>query len=73
MNVFDKDVIDEVWEGDLEIYVEIGKIFLDELIWWIFGLKILIEYELEYYVYFLKGVVLNIGVIEFSCFVVEFE
>ncbi|MEM6914899.1 MAG: ATP-binding protein, partial [Pseudomonadota bacterium] len=48
MNALDKDAIDEVWEGDLETYAEIGKIFLDELTWRIPGLKTSTEHELEH-------------------------
>lgn len=73
MNALDKDAIDEVWEGDLETFAEIGKIFLDELTWRIPGLRTSTEHELEHHAHSLKGAASNIGATELSRLAAELE
>lgn len=73
MNALDKDAIDEVWEGDLETFAEIGKIFLDELTWRIPGLKTSTAHELEHHAHSLKGAASNIGATELSRLAAELE
>ena len=73
MSALDKDAIDEVWEGDLETYAEIGKIFLDELTWRIPGLKTSSAHELEHHAHSLKGAASNIGATELSRLAAELE
>ena len=73
MSALDKDAIDEVWEGDLETYAEIGRIFLDELTWRIPGLKTSEQTELEHHAHSLKGAASNIGATELSRLAAELE
>ena len=73
MTALDKEAIDEVWEGDLETYAEIGRIFLDELEWRIPGLKTSQDSELEHHAHSLKGAASNIGATELSRLAAELE
>lgn len=73
MTALDKDAIQEVWEGDLETYAEIGRIFLDELEWRIPGLKGSSDTELEHHAHSLKGAASNIGATELSRLAAELE
>lgn len=73
VSALDKDAIDEVWEGDLETYAEIGQIFLDELTWRIPGLKTTTKHELEHHAHSLKGAAANIGATELSRLAAELE
>lgn len=69
----DTDAIREVWEGDLETYTEIGRIFLDELAWRIPGLSNANVVELEHHAHSLKGAASNIGATELSRLAAELE
>lgn len=73
MTALDKEAIDEVWEGDLETYAEIGRIFLDELEWRIPGLRTSKDGELEHHAHSLKGAASNIGATELSRLAAELE
>ncbi len=73
MTALDKDAIQEVWEGDLETYAEIGQIFLDELEWRIPGLRTSAHNELEHHAHSLKGAASNIGATELSRLAAELE
>lgn len=73
MTALDKDAIQEVWEGDLETFAEIGQIFLDELEWRIPGLKTSSQNELEHHAHSLKGAASNIGATELSRLAAELE
>ena len=73
MNALDTDAIEEVWDGDLETYAEIGRIFLDELGWRIPGLKQSDPNELEHHAHSLKGAAANIGATELSRLAAELE
>lgn len=69
----DTDAIREVWEGDMETYTEIGRIFLDELAWRIPGLSNANVVELEHHAHSLKGAASNIGATELSRLASELE
>lgn len=73
MTALDKDAIQEVWDGDLETYAEIGRIFLDELEWRLPGLKASSDGELEHHAHSLKGAASNIGATELSRLAAELE
>ena len=73
MTALDKDAIQEVWEGDLETYAEIGQIFLDEMKWRLPGLKTSSHNELEHHAHSLKGAASNIGATELSRLAAELE
>lgn len=73
MTPLDKDAIDEVWEGDLETFAEIGQIFVDELGWRLPGLKDANANELEHHAHSLKGAASNIGATELSRLAAELE
>ena len=73
MTALDKDAIQEVWEGDLETYAEIGQIFLDEMEWRLPGLKTSSHNELEHHAHSLKGAASNIGATELSRLAAELE
>lgn len=73
MTGLDKDAIDEVWEGDLETFAEIGKIFVKELEWRLPGLKEANANELEHHAHSLKGSASNIGATELSRLAAELE
>ncbi|MEP1142194.1 MAG: PAS domain S-box protein [Henriciella sp.] len=73
MTGLDKDAIDEVWEGDLETFAEIGKIFVEELGWRLPGLKEANANELEHHAHSLKGSASNIGATELSRLAAELE
>ncbi len=69
----DTDAIQEVWNGDLETFSEIGRIFLDELSWRIPGLHDANADELEHHAHSLKGAASNIGATELSRLAAELE
>lgn len=73
MAALDTDAIREVWDGDLETYAEIGRIFLDELSWRIPGLADANIIELEHHAHSLKGAASNIGATELSRLAAELE
>ncbi|MEO1552912.1 MAG: PAS domain S-box protein [Pseudomonadota bacterium] len=73
MNALDTDAIQQVWEGDLETYAEIGRIFMDELSWRIPGLRASEPHELEHHAHSLKGAASNIGATELSRLAAELE
>lgn len=73
MNALDTDAIQQVWEGDLETYAEIGRIFMDELSWRIPGLRDSQPNELEHHAHSLKGAASNIGATELSRLAAELE
>lgn len=73
MNALDTDAIQQVWEGDLETYAEIGRIFMDELSWRIPGLRTSQPNELEHHAHSLKGAASNIGATELSRLAAELE
>ncbi|MHA7900302.1 MAG: PAS domain-containing hybrid sensor histidine kinase/response regulator [Henriciella sp.] len=73
MSALDQDAIQEVWDGDLETYAEIGRIFLDELSWRLPGLKESNAHELEHHAHSLKGAASNIGATELSRLAAELE
>lgn len=73
MAALDTDAIREVWDGDLETYSEIGRIFLDELTWRIPGLADSNINELEHHAHSLKGAASNIGATELSRLAAELE
>lgn len=73
MTGIDKDAIQEVWEGDLETYAEIGQIFLDEMEWRLPVLKTSSHNELEHHAHSLKGAASNICATELSRLAAELE
>ena len=73
MTVLDQDAIQEVWDGDMETYTEIGRIFVDELGWRLPGLKESNSNELEHHAHSLKGAASNIGATELSRLAAELE
>lgn len=73
MAALDTDAIREFWDGDLETYAEIGRIFLDELSWRIPGLAGANIIELEHHAHSLKGAASNIGATELSRLAAELE
>ena len=73
VTALDRDAIEEVWEGDLETFAEIGRIFVDELSWRIPGLKGTETRELEHHAHSLKGAASNIGATELSRLSAELE
>ena len=73
MTALDRDAIEEVWEGDLETFAQIGRIFVDELGWRIPGLKGAGAKDLEHHSHSLKGAALNIGATELSRLSAELE
>lgn len=73
MTALDQDAIHEVWEGDLETYTEIGRIFVDELTWRLPGLKESNPNEIEHHAHSLKGAASNIGATELSRLAAELE
>lgn len=73
MHPLDTDAIQQVWEGDLETYAEIGRIFMDELSWRIPGLRGSEPNELEHHAHSLKGAASNIGATELSRLAAELE
>lgn len=73
MTALDQDAIQEVWDGDLETYAEIGRIFVDELAWRLPGLKESEANEMEHHAHSLKGAASNIGATELSRLAAELE
>ncbi|MEL7111747.1 MAG: ATP-binding protein, partial [Pseudomonadota bacterium] len=73
MSALDQDAIQEVWDGDLETYAEIGRIFVDELNWRLPGLKDHSHHDLEHHAHSLKGAASNIGATELSRLAAELE
>lgn len=73
MTALDKDAIQEVWDGDLETFAEIGRMFIDELGWRIPGLKGSDRSEIEHHAHSLKGAASNIGATELSRLAAELE
>ena len=73
MSALDQDAIQEVWDGDLETYAEIGRIFVDELSWRLPGLKDHSNHDLEHHAHSLKGAASNIGATELSRLAAELE
>jgi PAS domain S-box-containing protein len=73
MTALDQDAIQEVWNGDLETYAEIGRIFVDELAWRLPGLKESEANEMEHHAHSLKGAAANIGATELSRLAAELE
>ncbi|MEM9571313.1 MAG: PAS domain S-box protein [Pseudomonadota bacterium] len=73
MTALDQDAIQEVWEGDIETYTEISRIFVDELGWRLPGLKASNANELEHHAHSLKGAASNIGATELSRLAAELE
>ncbi|MEO1662739.1 MAG: PAS domain S-box protein [Pseudomonadota bacterium] len=73
MSALDQDAIQEVWDGDLETYAEIGRIFVDELSWRLPGLKDSEPNEVEHHAHSLKGAASNIGATELSRLAAELE
>lgn len=73
MDALDKDAIQEVWDGDLETFAEIGQIFMDELTWRIPGLKDPDLHQLEHHAHSLKGAASNVGATELSRLAAELE
>lgn len=73
MSALDQDAIQEVWDGDLETYAEIGRIFVDELSWRLPGLKDSEPNEIEHHAHSLKGAASNIGATELSRLAAELE
>ncbi len=73
MAALDQDAIQEVWEGDIETFTEIGRIFVDELSWRLPGLKGSNQNELEHHAHSLKGAASNIGATELSRLAAELE
>ena len=69
----DAEAIEEVWEGDLETFAEIGRIFVNELSWRLPGLKDAKHGELEHHAHSLKGAASNIGATELSRLAAELE
>ena len=73
MSALDKEAIDEIWEGDLETFAEIGEIFIGELEWRLPGLKEANANDLEHHAHSLKGAASNIGATELSRLATELE
>ena len=73
MTALDQDAIQEVWEGDIDTFTEIGRIFVDELSWRLPGLKGSNPNELEHHAHSLKGAASNIGATELSRLAAELE
>ncbi|MEM9669065.1 MAG: PAS domain S-box protein [Pseudomonadota bacterium] len=72
-DALDATAIRDVWDGDLETFAEIGRIFLDELEWRLPGLKEAKGEDLEHHAHSLKGAALNIGASELSYLASELE
>ncbi|MEO0608666.1 MAG: PAS domain S-box protein, partial [Pseudomonadota bacterium] len=73
MPALDADAIQDVWEGDLETFTEIGRIFVDELSWRLPGLSESNSHEIEHHAHSLKGAASNIGATELSRLAAELE
>ncbi len=73
MNALDKDAIQEVWDGDLETFAEIGRIFIDELTWRVPGLSDPANDQIEHHAHSLKGAASNVGATELSRLAAELE
>ena len=73
VSALDAEAIEEVWDGDLETFAEIGRIFVDELSWRLPGLKDTKHGELEHHAHSLKGAASNIGATELSRLAAELE
>ncbi|MEO0784999.1 MAG: PAS domain S-box protein [Pseudomonadota bacterium] len=73
MSALDLEAIQEVWEGDLETFAQIGEIFVEELGWRLPGLQSATDSELEHHAHSLKGAASNIGATELSRLSAELE
>ena len=73
MTALDKDAIQEVWDGDMETFAEIGRIFLDELTWRLPGLNDPKNDQIEHHAHSLKGAASNVGATELSRLAAELE
>lgn len=73
MTALDKDAIQEVWDGDMETFAEIGRIFVDELTWRVPGLSDPANDQIEHHAHSLKGAASNVGATELSRLAAELE
>lgn len=73
MTALDKDAIQEVWDGDMETFAEIGRIFVDELTWRVPGLNDPANDQIEHHAHSLKGAASNVGATELSRLAAELE
>ncbi|MEL6666469.1 MAG: PAS domain S-box protein [Pseudomonadota bacterium] len=73
MTALDKDAIQEVWDGDMETFAEIGRIFVDELTWRLPGLNDPTNHQIEHHAHSLKGAASNVGATELSRLAAELE
>lgn len=73
MTALDKDAIQEVWDGDMETFAEIGRIFIDELTWRVPGLNDPANDQIEHHAHSLKGAASNVGATELSRLAAELE
>lgn len=67
------DAIHELWQGDLQTFAEIGKIFIDELSWRVPDLKNAERAEMEHHAHSLKGAASNVGATALSRLAAELE